>query len=156
MPQDFAVALASHLIDGGVVVKALLILGLWLAGWGAARLVAAVLPDAGSAGQFVAITWRSGIPMSPNGFCRGTGACWSATAACRGWLRRCWRCDSGESGGRGFFALVFWVALAGLTPTGLMLAARWRWCASRHPVAAGRGALRRVGLGRRVVARCRG
>ncbi|MGB8503873.1 MAG: hypothetical protein WCE29_16975, partial [Mycobacterium sp.] len=40
LPQDFAVALASLLIDGGIVVKALLILGLWLAGWGAARLVA--------------------------------------------------------------------------------------------------------------------
>ncbi|NLP98517.1 hypothetical protein HGO75_22445, partial [Mycobacterium tuberculosis] len=55
-PQDFAVALASHLVDGGVVVKALLLLGLWLAGWGAARLVATALPAAGAAGQFVAIT----------------------------------------------------------------------------------------------------
>jgi len=27
-PQDFAIALASHLIDGGIVVKALLVLGL--------------------------------------------------------------------------------------------------------------------------------
>ena len=55
-PQDFAVALASHLVDGGVVVKALLVLGLWLAGWGAARLAATVLPGAGPPGQFVAIT----------------------------------------------------------------------------------------------------
>ena len=44
------------LIDGGIVVKALLVVGLWLAGWGAARLAAAVLPDAGIAGQFVAAT----------------------------------------------------------------------------------------------------
>ena len=49
LPQDFAVALASHVIDGGVVVKLLLIAGLWLAGWGAARLADVVLPDAGSA-----------------------------------------------------------------------------------------------------------
>lgn len=55
-PQDFAVALASHLVDGGIVVKALLVLGLWFAGWGAARLVSVVLPAAGAAGQFVAIT----------------------------------------------------------------------------------------------------
>ena len=55
-PQDFAVALASQLIDGGVVVKALLVLGLWLAGWGAARLVAVALPAAGVGGQFVATT----------------------------------------------------------------------------------------------------
>ena len=51
LPQDFAMALASAVLDGGVVVKALLIAGLWLAGWGAARLAAAVLPDAGVAGQ---------------------------------------------------------------------------------------------------------
>ena len=55
-PQDFAVALASHCIDGGLVVKALLVVGLWLAGWGAARLVAQVLPESGAGGQFSAIT----------------------------------------------------------------------------------------------------
>ena len=49
-------ALASHLVDGGVVVKVLLVAGLWLAGWGCARLAAAVLPDAGVSGQFVAAT----------------------------------------------------------------------------------------------------
>ena len=56
LPQDFAVALASHVLDGGVVVKVLLVAGLWLAGWGSARLAAAVLPDAGVPGQFVAAT----------------------------------------------------------------------------------------------------
>ena len=56
LPQDFAVAVASWVLDGGVVVKALLMLGLWLAGWGAARLVATVVPAAGLPGQFVAVT----------------------------------------------------------------------------------------------------
>ena len=51
LPQDFAVALASTVIDGGLVVKLLLIIGLWLAGWGAARLAAVVLPAAGGAGN---------------------------------------------------------------------------------------------------------
>ncbi len=37
LPQDFAVALASRVIDGGIVVKLLLLVGLWVAGWGAAR-----------------------------------------------------------------------------------------------------------------------
>ncbi|HUH70572.1 MAG TPA: hypothetical protein VLZ05_17950 [Mycobacterium sp.] len=55
-PQDFAVALASHLVDGGIVVKTLLVAGLWLAGWGAARLVATALPCAGAGGQLVAVT----------------------------------------------------------------------------------------------------
>ncbi len=55
-PQDFAIALTSHVVDGGIVVKALLVVGLWLAGWGAARLVAQLLPESGAGGQFVAIT----------------------------------------------------------------------------------------------------
>ena len=56
LPQDFAVALASAVLDGGVVVKVLLVAGLWLAGWGAARLATLVMPDAGVAGQCVAAT----------------------------------------------------------------------------------------------------
>jgi hypothetical protein len=56
LPQDFAVALASSVVDGGIVVKAWVILGLWLAGWGAARLAGLVVPDAGIAGQCVAVT----------------------------------------------------------------------------------------------------
>ena len=38
------------------MVKVLLIVGLWLAGWGAARLAAVVVPEAGLAGEFVAAT----------------------------------------------------------------------------------------------------
>lgn len=56
LPQDFFVAVASHVVDGGVVVKLLLVAGLWLAGWGAARLADVVVPAAGLAGQFVAAT----------------------------------------------------------------------------------------------------
>jgi len=56
LPQDFVVALATGLVDGGLVVKVLLVTGLFLAGWGAARLAATVVPDAGVAGQFVAVT----------------------------------------------------------------------------------------------------
>ena len=63
--------------------------------------------------------------MSPNGCCRATGACWWATAACRGWRQRCCGCAAVEIEPRwaGWAAVVFWIALAGLTPTGLMLAA---------------------------------
>ena len=45
----------SPVVDGGLLVKALLILGLWFAGWGAAKLAAAIL-DAGLGGQLVAVT----------------------------------------------------------------------------------------------------
>ncbi|MEN3318302.1 MAG: hypothetical protein V7643_1703, partial [Mycobacterium sp.] len=56
LPQDFFVSLATELFDGGVVVKALLVIGMFLAGWGAARLAATAVPEAGTAGQFVAVT----------------------------------------------------------------------------------------------------
>jgi hypothetical protein len=144
VPQDFFIALASGLLDGGVVVKALLVIGLFLAGWGAARLASTVLPDAGVAGQFVAATIAIWNPYVAERLLQGHWsllvgyAClpWVATTMLR--LR-----TSGASPWAGVFALVFWMALAGLTATGLMLAAtvavtcvfapgfgrpRW-WCA---------------------------
>ena len=87
-PQDFAVALASHCIDGGIVVKALLVVGLWLAGWGAAA-GRAVLPEAGAGGQLVAITLAIWNPYVAERLLRAIGACCSAMAACPGWRRRC-------------------------------------------------------------------
>ncbi len=126
-PQDFAVALASHLIDGGILVKVLLVLGLWLAGWGAAQLVSTALPAAGTSGQFVAITLAIWNPYVAERLLQGHWSLlvgygclpWVATtmltlrsAGAVGWLS--WS---------GFFGLAFWIALAGLTPTGLLLAA---------------------------------
>ena len=151
VPQDFFVALASGLVDGGVVVKALLVIALLLAGWGAARLAAVVVPDAGVAGQLVAATIAIWNPYIAERLLQGHWslvlgyAClpWVATTMLR--LRA-----SGASPWPGLCALVFWMALAGLTATGLMLAAtvavtcafapgsgrpRW-WCAGVGLVAA--------------------
>jgi hypothetical protein len=151
VPQDFFVALASGLVDGGVVVKALLVIALFLAGWGAARLAAVVVPDAGVAGQLVAATIAIWNPYIAERLLQGHWslvlgyAClpWVATTMLR--LRA-----SGASPWAGLCALVFWIALAGLTATGLMLAAtvavtcafapgsgrpRW-WCAGVGLVAA--------------------
>ncbi|MDP7704407.1 MULTISPECIES: hypothetical protein [unclassified Mycobacterium] len=119
-PQDFAVALASHVLDGGVVVKALLVLGLWLAGWGAARLVAAVLPEASGGGEFVATTVAIWNPYVAERLLQGH---WSLLVGygCLPWVATAMvglRC-----GDAGFCGLAFWIALAGLTPTGLILAA---------------------------------
>jgi len=119
LPQDFLVALTSSLIDGGVVVKALLIAGLWCAGVGAARLAAAALPAAGPAGQFVATTVAVWNPYVAERLLQGHwsllvgyGALpWVAAAMLR--LR---------TGQPAWWALAFWIALAGLTPTGLLLA----------------------------------
>ena len=123
-PQDFAVALASQGIDGGVVVKALLIAGLWLAGWGAARLVATVLPEAGASGQFVAITLAIWNPYVAERLLQGH---WSLLVGygCLPWVATTMLAlrSTGRPAWPWFFGLALWIALAGLTPTGLMLAA---------------------------------
>jgi hypothetical protein len=121
-PQDFAVALASRLIDGGVVVKALLVLGLWLAGWGAARLAATVLPDAGVPGQFVAATLAIWNPYVAERLLQGH---WSLLVGygCLPWVATVMLALRSGGSWSGVFGLCFWLALAGLTPTGQMLAA---------------------------------
>lgn len=158
LPQDFFVATASTVVDGGVVVKALLILGLWLAGWGAARLAGVVLPESGIPGQCVAATIAIWNPYVAERLLQGH---WSLLVGygCLPWvaatvlsLRGSSKLHSTRENSRqgrmecsfgGVCALLFWLALAGLTPTGLMLAAtiavacalapgtgrpRW-WCA---------------------------
>ncbi len=119
VPQDFAIALASQVLDGGVVVKALLVAGLWLAGRGSARLAAEVLPDAGQPGQFVATTVAIWNPYVAERLLQGH---WSLLVGygCLPWVAHSMlRLRTDGSGG---FALAFWTALAGLTPTGLMMA----------------------------------
>jgi len=152
VPQDFAVALASRLIDGGTVVKALLFVGLWLAGCGAARLVAIVLPDAGLSGQLVAITVAIWNPYVAERLLQGH---WSLLV---GYGSLPWVAAAMlglRAGTTGLFGLVFFLALAGLTPTGLLLAAvvalvcvaapgsgprRW-WCAASAVAIAATAAL---------------
>ncbi len=122
LPQDFFVALTSHVVDGGLVVKALLVASLWLAGWGSAHLVDVALPAAGRPGQFMAATLAVWNPYVAERLLQGH---WSLLVGygCLPWiaatvLRLRSRGRPGD-----WYALVFWIALAGLTPTGLMLAA---------------------------------
>lgn len=121
-PQDFAVALTSGVVDGGVLVKALLVLGLWLAGWGAVRLAEVVLPEAGVAGGFIAGTLAVWNPYVAERLLQGH---WSLLLGygCLPWVASTMLELRVAGGRRGFFALAGWMALAGLTPTGLLLAA---------------------------------
>lgn len=120
VPQDFLIAVATTVLDGGVLVKALLIAGVWSAGWGAARLAATLLPQSGLAGQCVAVTVAIWNPYVAERLLQGHwsllvgyGALgWVAVAMLR--LRAC---------EPAVFALAFWVAVAGLTATGTILAA---------------------------------
>jgi len=123
VPQDAAVAVLSAAVDGGVAIKALLIAALFLAGWGAARLAAQLLPDAGVGGQLVAATVAVWNPFVAERLLQGHWSLllaygtlpWVAAAVVR------WR--TGPTDHTDWVAVVFWIALAGLTPTGVMLAA---------------------------------
>lgn len=124
LPQDFAIAMMSAVLDGGIVVKSLLIAGLFLAGWGAGLLCREVLPDAGLPGQLVATTLAIWNPYVGERLLQGH---WSLLVGygCLPWIAlTVIRLRSGPPrpwwGPWG--ALAFWTALAGLTPTGLMLA----------------------------------
>ena len=145
VPQDFAVAVASRLVDGGVVVKAALLAGVWLAGWGTARLVALVLPQAGVPGQLAAVTVAVWNPYVAERLLQGH---WSLLVGygCLPWVAAAaLRLRGGASGPAAVLALVFWIALAGLTPTGLLLAATVALACGLGP-GAGRSRLRCVGL----------
>ncbi|MGA9491468.1 MAG: hypothetical protein WBV80_14635 [Mycobacterium sp.] len=123
-PQDFAVAVASRCIDGGIVVKGLLVAALWLAGWGAARLAATVLPESGMGGQLVATTLAVWNPYVGERLLQGH---WSLLLGygCLPWVATTMLTlrSTGSASRSGLFGLAFWIALAGLTPTGLLLAA---------------------------------
>lgn len=119
LPQDFLLAVLSAVVDGGVVVKGLLFGGLFLAGWGAARLASEVLPTVGVAGQLVACTVAVWNPYVAERLLQGH---WSLLV---GYGALPWVAEAvvrQRSDFRALAALVFWIALAGLTPTGLMLA----------------------------------
>ncbi len=130
VPQDFALAAVSTLLDGGVVVKALLAGALLAAGWGAGRLAGLVLPEAGLPGQLVAVTLAVWNPYVAERLLQGH---WSLLLGygCLPWvaaavLRLRAGGPSGQSRrpkGADWAALLFFTALAGLTPTGAILAA---------------------------------
>lgn len=122
LPQDFFLALTSHVIDGGIVVKALTVSALLLAGCGAAR-VAAVVLDATLGAQLVACTVAIWNPYVAERLLQGH---WSLLVgyAALPWVAAASFSRTSQDGQRttSWPHLVFWIALAGLTPTGLLLA----------------------------------
>lgn len=123
VPQDFAIAVLSTVLDGGLIVKALLIAALLMAGWGAGRLAGTVLPEAGVAGQLVAATVAIWNPFVAERLLQGH---WSLLVGygCLPWVAAAvLRLRAGDTGVAVWAGLVFWIGLAGLTPTGVILAA---------------------------------
>ncbi len=121
LPQDFFVAVTSSVLDGGLVVKFLLVAGLMLAGWGAARLAATVLGSA-LPGQFIAATLAIWNPYVAERLLQGHWSLLIGYGALP-WVAVCVLRLRTDPGLGPVWGLLFWTALAGLTPTGLMLAA---------------------------------
>ena len=121
VPQDALLAWVTTVMDGGVAVSAILALSVWAAGWGAARLVAVVLPRAGVAAQVVAATVAIWNPYVAERLLQGH---WSLLA---GYAALPWAICAAVSIRRrqrgGWPALAVCLAAAGLTPTGVLLAA---------------------------------
>lgn len=101
------------------MVKALLLAALWLAGWGAARLVAIVLPTAGLGPQLVASTVMLWNPYVAERLLQGH---WSLLA---GYGALPWIVIAGIGVRRAqpgaWWAVAATLAFAGLTPTGALL-----------------------------------
>ncbi|MET8800079.1 hypothetical protein ABZV91_27245 [Nocardia sp. NPDC004568] len=127
VPQDALLAALSPLIDGGLLVKVVLVAALWAAGYGAAVLVRELL-GAPLAAQLVASTLVVWNPYIAERLLQGhwsllTGYAalpWTALAALR--LRN----GAGRSRFdrfRDWSVLAGCLAAAGLTPTGALLAA---------------------------------
>ena len=145
LPQDFAVALASHVLDGGVVVKVLLIAGLWLAGWGSARSPLRCCLPRGRRGQFVAATLAVWNPYVAERLLQGH---WSLLVGygCLPWVAATvlrMRSERTRPLWLEIGALAFFTALAGLTPTGLLLAATVALVCSLAPGPGGRASCAR-------------
>ncbi|RVW09373.1 hypothetical protein EGT67_11300 [Prescottella agglutinans] len=120
VPQDWLVAVLSSVVDGGLVVKAILLAALWLAGWGAARMVAVLLPGAGLGPQLVASTVMLWNPYVAERLLQGH---WSLLT---GYAALPWIVVAGVAVRRGNRAgwplLTLCLAAAALTPTGALLA----------------------------------
>ncbi|QCQ92601.1 hypothetical protein [Rhodococcus sp. SGAir0479] len=120
VPQDWLIAAASTVVDGGVAVELILFAALWSAGWGAARMVAVLLPGVGLGPQLVAATVLLWNPYVGERLLQGHWSLLSGYAALP-WVV-CAAVAVRRGRGGGWWALTLCLAAAGLTPTGAILA----------------------------------
>ena len=119
VPQDWLLAMLTPVVDGGVVVVALLGLGLMLAGVGFGRLAARAVPAAGHAGACFAAVVAVWNPFVAERLLQGHWSLLMSYAAL-GWVavavmdRPC--------GFRGWVVLAGLFAWAGFTPSGSVFA----------------------------------
>lgn len=150
VPQDGLVAALSHVVDGGVLVTALLVVGLWAAGWGAAMLARELL-GVFTAPQLVASTAAVWNPYVAERLLQGHWSLLVGYGALPWTVLAAHRLRSNDHNGqrvRWWAALAGCLAAGGLTPTGglvtggaaLLVIGRRRllpaaalWCAASAP-----------------------
>ena len=117
VPLDSVVATLTHLVDGGVLARIVLPLGLALLGWGVAKLLAPLGRTAQLAGSGFAV-WNAFVVE------RSALGQWALLLGCAAlpWLVAAAMRYRRDGRRRDLAAAVAWSALASLTPTGGLLA----------------------------------
>ncbi|EOM76343.1 hypothetical protein [Rhodococcus rhodnii] len=121
VPQDALVAALSSVVDGGIVVTAILLLSLTLAGAGAAAMVGSVLPGSGLAARLLAVTVTLWNPYVAERLLQGHWSLLAGYAALPWTVAAAVAVRRGDA--RGWALLAVCLAAAGLTPTGVVLVA---------------------------------
>nr|WP_225726273.1 MULTISPECIES: hypothetical protein [unclassified Nocardia] len=121
VPQDAALATLSSIVDGGIVVKAILIVALCAAGCGAATLARELL-RLPVAAQLVAATVAIWNPYVAERLLQGHWSLLTGYAALPWTALAAYRIRRGPRDIRDWLALGGCFAAAGLTPTGALLA----------------------------------
>ena len=119
VPQDAVLAMLSGFLDGGLVVKAIVLLALFAAGYGAAVLVREFLQAPLSA-QLVATTVALWNPYVAERLLQGHWSLLTGYAALPWTVLAATRVRDGNR--NAWFGLAGCFAVAGLTPTGALLA----------------------------------
>ncbi|WP_414976112.1 hypothetical protein [Gordonia sp. (in: high G+C Gram-positive bacteria)] len=139
VPQDGAVAVASHVVDGGVLVAAVIALSLFAAGVGYGRLARRLVPGAGNAGAVAAAVVAIWNPYVAERLLQGHWSLLTGYAAL-GWIVLSVLSLREDPGWRRWAGLTGLFAVAGLTPTGSLLAlavAVAAWVSTRTPSSSG-------------------
>ncbi|MEU4339988.1 hypothetical protein AB0H00_01775 [Nocardia sp. NPDC023852] len=121
VPQDALLATLSPVVDGGLIVKVILVVALWAAAYGSAVLARELL-RASIGPQLVAATVALWNPYVAERLLQGHWSLLTGYAALPWTVLAAHRIRAGDRVGRGWGALAGSLAAAGLTPTGALLA----------------------------------
>ncbi|ORM35340.1 hypothetical protein [Williamsia sp. 1135] len=122
VPQDWFIAMTSQVIDGGIVVKALTFVALLLAGVGYGRLARLAIPASGTPGMIAAVVITTWNPYVAERLLQGQWSLLFGYAAL-GWIVVSAVLVRRDPSFAHWSMLGGWLAVAGFTPTGSLLAA---------------------------------